>query len=160
MGNRKKIAIGIVLVLLSASIPVPAQQRAAATSGKTIIKDAAARRRLLGSHRFSLQWISWDYFGKAVVTDQRGRLVIRGVQRARRGKDFVRMEGMITRVDAKEFIFNGVIETRVSHNNDGNVCKREGEMTFKITQNRRYWRLQQMLSPCGDETDYVDIFFR
>jgi hypothetical protein len=156
----KKISLAVLLLLSSAAIPAMARQKAATPSGKTVIKDAAAKARLLGSHRFSLQWISWDYFGKAVVTNQKGRLVIRGTQRARDSKDFVRMNGVITEVAAKEFTFNGVIEVKVSHNNNGNVCKREGEMTFKITQNRRYWRLQQMLSPCGDETDYVDIFFR
>ena len=127
---------------------------------KTIINDVKAKRMLLGVHRFSLQWISWDYFGKAVVTSQNGKLVIRGLQRAKDSKDFVKIDGVITEVAAKEFKFNGVIETKVSHNNNGEVCKREGEMTFKITQNRKYWRLQEMQSPCGIETDYVDIFFR
>ena len=156
----KKLSFGILLFVLSVNLNVMAQQKAANRSGKTLIKDAVAKTRLLGSHRFSLQWISWDYFGKAVVTDQRGKLVVRGVQRARDSKDFVRIDGVITEVDAQEFKFNGVIEVKVSHNNNGNICKREGEMTFKITQNRRYWRLQEMQSPCGDETDYVDIFFR
>lgn len=156
----KKISLALLLLLSSAAGSVMAQQKAATPSGKTLIKDAAAKARLLGSHRFSLQWISWDYFGKAVVTNQKGRLLVKGIQRARDSKDFVRMNGVITEVAAKEFTFNGVIEVKVSHNNNGNICKREGEMTFKITQNRRYWRLQQMLSPCGDETDYVDIFFR
>jgi hypothetical protein len=156
----KKISLGIVLFLVSAGTSGMAQEKAASRPGKTIINDAAAKNRLLGSHRFSLQWISWDYFGKAVVTNQRGRLILRGTQRSRENQDFVRIDGVITRVDSKEFTFNGVVEVKVSHNNDGKVCRREGEMTFRITQNRRYWRLQQMLSPCGVETDYVDIFFR
>ena len=31
-------------------------------------------------------------------------------------------------------------------------------MVFAITQNRKYWRLQQMES-CGRLTDYVDIYY-
>ncbi|MBI3649770.1 MAG: hypothetical protein HY231_01840 [Acidobacteria bacterium] len=137
-----------------------ASAQAKSLPAKTLINDARAKAMLLGAHRFSLQWISWDYFGKAIVTDQKGKLIIRGEQRAKEGSDVVRLDGVITQVDAKEFLFNGTIEVKVSHNNNGKVCKREGEMTFKITQNRKYWRLQEMQSPCGDETDYVDIFFR
>jgi hypothetical protein len=42
----------------------------------------------------------------------------------------------------------------------GSPCVRTGPMTFAITQNRRYWRLQEphMVS-CDGSTDYVDIFF-
>jgi hypothetical protein len=160
MMKVKKISLGVFLFLLSAGYNAIAQEKAATNRPKTIIKDAAAKTRLLGSHRFSLQWISWDYFGKAVVTEQKGKLVFRGLQRAKDSKDFVKIDGLITEVAAKEFKFNGTIETKVSHNNNGEICKREGEMTFKITQNRKYWRLQEMQSPCGIETDYVDIFFR
>jgi hypothetical protein len=159
MTNMKKISLGILLIVLSLSVNVMAQQKAG-SSPKTVINDAKAKAMLLGSHRFSLQWISWDYFGKAVITDQKGKLVTRGIQRAKGGSDFVKIDVIITQVDSKEFKFNGIVEVKVSHNNNGNICKREGEMTFKITQNRKYWRLQEMQSPCGDETDYVDIFFR
>jgi hypothetical protein len=33
-------------------------------------------------------------------------------------------------------------------------------MVFKITEKRKYWRLQEMQSPCDTATDYVDIFMR
>jgi hypothetical protein len=154
----KRISLSLFLLLLPLGVDVLFGQKA--STSKTIINDSAAKAMLLGTHRFSLQWISWDYFGKAVVTDQKGRLVIRGEQRSKNGKDFVRMNGVITEVNAKEFQFNGTIDIKVETNADGKLCKREGEMTFKITQNRRYWRLQEMQSPCGVETDYVDIFFR
>lgn len=156
--KMKRTSLGIFILLLVASASTPAGQKASTT--KTVINDRAAKAMLLGTHRFSLQWISWDYFGKAIVTDQKGRLVIRGEQRSKTGKDFVRINGEITEVNAKEFKFNGTVDVKVETNADGKLCKREGEMTFKITQNRRYWRLQEMQSPCGVETDYVDIFFR
>lgn len=160
MMKVKKISLGVLFALLGANLEGVAQEKATMNAAKTIIKDPAAKTMLLGSHRLSLQWISWDYFGKAIVTDQKGKLVIRGIQRSKESQDFVKMDGVITEVDAKEFRFNGIIETKVSHNNNGEICKREGQMTFKITQNRKYWRLQEMQSPCGIETDYVDIFFR
>ena len=118
------------------------------------------QRMLLGTHRFSLQWISWDYFGRAVVSERDGTLYIKGEQKQRRGGDYLRMDGHITEVSAKEFKFTGVVELRVSHINGNKPCKREGELTFAIKGNRRYWRMQEMDSPCDTATDYVDIFFR
>jgi hypothetical protein len=156
--KSSKISLYLLLVLLLAGVDASGVQKASAD--KTIIHDSAAKAMLLGTHRLSLQWISWDYFGKLVVSDQKGRLVIRGEQRSKNGKDFVRINGIITEVDAKEFKFNGTIDVKVETNASGELCKRQGEMTFKITQNRKYWRLQEMQSPCGIETDYVDIFFR
>ena len=149
----------ILIATLAAMTATPAQ-KAEKYSPKVIVNDMAAKQMLAGAHRFSLQWISWDYFGKAVVTDRNGSLFIKGEQRGRGNDDYVTMDGVITRVDAKEFTFEGDIVTRVSHINKGEPCKRSGEMTFRITGNRRYWRLQQMDNPCDEAADYVDIFFR
>jgi hypothetical protein len=44
----------------------------------------------------------------------------------------------------QELRLNGTIITQISHINNGEPCRREGEMTFKITGNRRYWRLAEM----------------
>lgn len=128
--------------------------------GRAVIKDEQAKSKLLGAHRLSLQWISWDYFGKAVVTEKNGTLSISGEQKGRGNGDYLKIKGVITEVDTKEIRFKGTIETKVSHINQGTPCKREGEMTFRITQNRKYWRLQEMDNPCDSATDYVDIFFR
>lgn len=141
-----------VLLLVAVAVPLDAQT-------STVVKDNTARVRLLGKHKLSLQWISWDYFGTATVTERNGVLYLKGEQKSRKGSDFVRIDGIITSVAAKSFTFTGKIITQVSHNNEGNPCTREGEMTFAITGKRRYWRLQQMQSPCGIETDYVDIYF-
>ena len=148
------------LILILAAIATAAAQKAEKVYPKVIVNDMAAKQMLLGAHRFSLQWISWDNFGKATVTEKNGSLFIKGEQRGRGNGDVVTMDGVITRVDAKEFTFDGEIITRVSHINNGEPCKRTGEMTFRITGNRRYWRLQQMNNPCDEAADYVDIFFR
>jgi hypothetical protein len=150
----KKILISVPLLALMA-IATFAQTR-------TDVNDASAARMLLGRHKLSLQWVSWDYFGTATVTNRRGTYSIKGEQRGRgqQRTDLVTIDGVITSIDAKEFGFRGKIVTQVSHINGGEPCVREGEFTFKITGKRRYWRLQQMDNPCDPVTDYVDIFFR
>jgi hypothetical protein len=129
---------------------------------RTDINSASAARMLLGRHRLSLQWVSWDYFGVANVTNRRGTYALKGEQRGRgmsKGSS-VTIDGVITSIDAKEFAFRGKIVTLVTHINGGKPCVRDGDFTFKITGKRRYWRLQQMDNPCDPVTDYVDIYFR
>jgi len=148
----------LVLVLVAVLIFVTG----AAAQDKTDINDAAAARMLLGRHKLSLQWVSWDYFGVATVANARGVYSLKGEQKGRgqSKSDFVTIDGTITSIDAKEFAFSGKIVTQVSHINGGKPCTRDGEFTFKITGNRRYWRMQQMDNPCDPVTDYVDIYFR
>jgi hypothetical protein len=119
-----------------------------------------AKKQLLGEHLLSLQWISWDHFGKAVVTEQNGALSIKGEQKGEKNDDYVTINGIVTKVGAGEFTFTGTIITKISYINGGKPCKREGEMTFRITGKRRYWRLVQMDNPCDQATDYVDIYLR
>ena len=149
----KKLIFASLLILACQNISIFAQN-------KTVINDTKAKKMLLGKHRFSLQWISWDYFGTATVTDKKGVLYLKGEQKRRGGNDYLTIDGVITSIDEKEFKFNGTIVTKVSHINGGEPCTRTEEMTFAITKNRRYWRLQDMRNPCDDVLDYVDIFFR
>lgn len=148
------------LLLILATVTTATAQKSDKYYPKVVVNDMAVKQRLLGVHRFSLQWISWNYFGKATITEKNGSLFIKGEQRGRGNDDYVTMDGVITRVDAKEFIFDGEIITRVSHINKGELCKRTGEMIFRATGNRQYWRLQQIDNPCDQAADYVDIFFR
>ena len=154
----RRFTLSLIVVIITAA--TTAAQKAERYYPKVVVNDMAAKQMLVGVHRLSLQWISWDYFGKATVTEKDGRLFIKGEQRGRGNDDYVTVDGVITRVDAKEFTFEGDIVTRVSHINKGEPCKRTGEMTFRITGNRKYWRLQQMDNPCDEAADYVDIFFR
>ena len=127
---------------------------------KTVVNSAAAKTMLLGKHKLSLQWISWDYFGTATVTDNGGVFRLKGEQKSKEDSDYLKIDGTVTRIDAKEFTFDGEITMQISHINNGEPCKRTGEMTFRITGKRKYWRLQEMKSPCDVTTDYVDIFFK
>lgn len=127
---------------------------------KTIVNSAPAKSMLLGRHKLSLQWISWDYFGAATISQRGGVFYLKGEQKSRKDKDFVRVDGRITEINARDFRFDGTIVTQVSHINGGAPCERTGEMTFKITGSRKYWRLQEMDNPCDTAADYVDIFFK
>ena len=151
--KRLLTLVSIFTVISLAAFVVPAQQ-------KTDINDTDAAKMLVGRHKLSLQWISWDYFGVATVTNTRGAYSLRGEQKGCGNMDFVKIDGTITTIEAKEFTFNGKITLQISHINDGHSCEREGKFTFKITGKRKYWRLQQMDNPCDPVTDYVDIYFR
>lgn len=146
-----------VLLLLIVSLAICS---AAFGQEKTDINDHAAAKRLLGRHNISLQWISWDYFGSAQVTNKGGIYRIKGEQKGRGSTDLVSVEGAITQIDAREFKFDGKIITQVSHINGGKPCERTGQMIFRITGKRKYWRLQQIDNPCDSVADYVDIYFR
>lgn len=148
---KRSLAMAAMVLLLAA---------AALSQSKTDVNDRNAARMLLGKHKISLQWISWDYFGKAVVTNKGGVYSLKGEQKGRGNTDFVKVDGRITQINAKDFKFDGTIVTQVSHINGGKPCERKGEMTFRITSNRRYWRLKEMDNPCDTAADYVDIYFR
>ncbi len=116
------------------------------------------RAALLGDHRLSLQWISWEKFGTASVVDNDGVLVLKGSQHV--GDEYLTVEGTVTSIEPKKFTMHGVIVTKIDSINKGQPCKRSGDMTFAITGARKYWRLQQMDNPCEAVTDYVDIYLR
>lgn len=149
----RKIILLAFLVLSGLSCSVFAQE-------KTVVNDVKARNMLLGKHLLSLQWISWDYFGLATVTNKQGVYYLKGRQKQRGGTDFLEVDGVITEVNAKNFKFDGKITMQISHINGSEPCVREGEMTFAVTGKRKYWRLQEMDNPCESATDYVDIYFR
>ena len=145
----------ILVLTVIAAVGAFAQER-------TELRDRAASAMLLGTHRLSLQWISWDYFGTATVRNARGTYRMTGQQKGRgsSASDLLTVDGWIVSVDAKEFVFRGKIVTKISHINGGEPCVRDGEFIFRITGKRRYWRMQQIDNPCDQAADYVDIYFR
>lgn len=152
----KKIStfLPALLLICFGALSISAQSR-------TVINDANAAKMLLGRHMLSLQWISWDYFGTATITNTKGVYRIKGEQKAKGpSTDFLRIDGTITEIDAREFKFNGTVTMQIDHINNGEPCVREGDLTFKITGTRKYWRMQEMDSPCDVTTDYVDVYFR
>lgn len=127
------------------------------TASPSSEKLTAAEKKLLGKHMFSLQWISWEQFGSAVVT--RGKQGLEIDARQELDSDFVTLKGTIEIIDEKAFNFTGEVVTRVHHINNGIACKRDGTFEFRATGTRKYWRMQQMENPCDPVTDYIDVFF-
>ncbi|MGC6405556.1 hypothetical protein ACNO7K_03800 [Bisgaard Taxon 45] len=113
--------------------------------------------KLIGEHKLSLQWVSWETFGSVDILRDAEGLSIEGMQKV--NGNFVSLFGKIMVIDEKAFLFTGEIVTRVDHINNGNACTRNGTFEFRATGKRQYWRLQQMKNPCDPVTDYVDVYF-
>ena len=112
-------------------------------------------KNILGIHRFALQWISWEKFGKANFYEKNGELYLDANQSI--NSDYVKLNGKVEIVGEDHFILDGTLITRVSHINNGQECVRNGTFNFK-TRGRAYFRLMEMDNPCDGVTDYVDIF--
>jgi hypothetical protein len=154
---------GVILLLAFAfgSLSVNSQDSNLSAMPKTQVISAGGRSQLLGKHKFQLHWISWNRwkdFADLTVVERQGKLLVKG--RQQKGGDYLEIDGFASQIEDKQFTFDGSIVTRVSYKNNGNPCRREGAMTFKIIGKRKYWRLQEMQSPCDETTDYVDIFLR
>ncbi|MDR2366186.1 MAG: hypothetical protein LBD68_10125 [Zoogloeaceae bacterium] len=121
---------------------------------------ASLEQKLLGSHLFSLQWVSWKKFGTAEITRKEdGQLYIDASQSL--DGNYVTLQGVLTPINAAEFTVEGELITRTSDINNSEPCARSGTFNFKATGTRKYWRLQQMNNPCdGIYAEYVDVFFK
>jgi hypothetical protein len=156
-----KTLLCLALLAFSAALqtgPAPAAQVAsAAAAERTIVRDTAALARLRRNSGISLQWISFEApeRGHVRVTDRGGFVHLSGSQSGNGGE--LRLEGDVLAIDAASFTFRGEISI-VDTPDPGRNCLREGEFEFRVTQRRRYWRLQQM-EACDGLTDYVDIYF-
>lgn len=135
----------------SAVVPVP-------SAHGTIVSDQAALDRLRGNSGITLQWIGWDDRGQLEVTQPAATIYLRGSQTAGDGTGKLSLDGTVTDISSDRFSFDGTI-TIIDTPDAGRDCVRSGPMLFQVTQNRKYWRLQNM-EACGDGlTDYVDIYF-
>ncbi|MBR5687135.1 MAG: hypothetical protein IKX36_04170 [Prevotella sp.] len=154
----------LILLLLSfVVVGVNGQTKKRTTKRKATVTQRARtpEQMVIGKHMLSLQWISWDYYGTCNITKQPdGTLRCKGEQLSRENDDYLRIDGEISIVDAKHLVFTGTIATKIYHINNGQECLREGTFDFESTQNRKYWRLQQMENPCDMCADYVDIYFK
>ncbi len=131
-------------------------------SAQTIINNQAAKKQLMGTHKFNLQWLDEKQIGSVKITEKNGQLYIKGNQTITSGegaKDTLEIDGAISQVNKRSFIFNGKIITKVYHIAAGKRCVRQGKMTFRISGKRKYWRLKENQNPCSGATDYVDIYF-
>jgi hypothetical protein len=129
----KALLTGLAFALIATSAPA---QSPPAPGERTIVNDRAALARLQRNSGITLQWISFE-------SPARGHVV-------------ARMNGGL-RIDARSFTFRGRIVITDAPDRDRN-CVRDGTYEFRVTGQRRYWRLQEM-TVCDGLTDYVDIYF-
>jgi hypothetical protein len=144
----------LIVTLLLAATPVQAR-----TLGETQILNEAALTKLKRNKGVTLQWI-WDAKpGALSVTETPEGVRLKGGQGPHDG-DELTIDGVVTRIEAKNFWFKGRI---VIVDNETNApCVREGAYTFRITSGRKYWRMKEQEARCpgrADLTDYVDIRF-
>jgi len=132
-----------------------------AGDGRTVVKDEAAKARILGVYGFTCQWVQWGREkGRVEITADQGLLRLRGEQVAKGTGDFVRIEGTVTEVRAGAFTFRGRIVLQVTHLNGGKPCEREGDFAFQVRGGRKFWRMHPMENPCDPPVvDYVDVHF-
>ena len=122
--------------------------------------EAKAKKKILGKHPLTLQWISRDYPGVINIYEENGVIKAEGKQTGigKHKSDYLKIIGTIKIVNDKHFILNGIVETKVYHLNGGEPFKRRGTFNFKATGNRQYWRMQEM--NMGEAYDYVDIYWK
>ena len=151
--NEQKFAQRITTVFQ----PAPSAEQTSPAAPAQTQPLSPAEQKLLGQHMFSLQWISWEQFGTAVVTQEASGLHIKAQQEL--NGDYVTLVGQVTVKNEKEFTITGELITCVHYINNGEPCVRNETFTFKNTGTRKYWRLQEMDNPCDIGVDYVDIYF-
>ncbi|HET8829196.1 MAG TPA: hypothetical protein VFM79_07625 [Pelobium sp.] len=123
------------------------------------VKEPVTTQKGEGKHPISLHWIGWDRPGNATLKPIDSEwFSISGSQKNKAG-DYLIIEGKIKRIGEKELEFTGIIVTKVSNNNGGEPCVKQGKQTFYGKGNRTYFRLQNMENCEGGMlVDYVDIF--
>jgi hypothetical protein len=148
-----KLALAFTLTL--AATGAAAQETPA---GRTIVEDRAALQRLRRNSGITLQWISFETArrGHVRVSERNGLVRLTGRQDGPNGAS-VRLDGEVLSIGSRSFTLQGRILIRNAPD-QGRECVRDGTYEFRVTQNRRYWRLQQM-TVCDGLTDYVDIYY-
>ena len=151
------IALLASLAAAALTAPIGAAPAAQTSAERTLVRDPAALARLRRNSGITLQWISFESpaRGHVYVTERGGLVHLRGSQSGNGGR--LELEGDVLSIDAASFTFRGRISI-VDTPDRGRNCLRDGTYEFRVTQRRRYWRLQQM-EACDGLTDYVDIYY-
>ena len=118
-----------------------------------------------GDHALSLQWLQNNNgVGKARIYRDHGQLLLDGYQEERyKGElNTMTIKGSIRVISARALEFKGTIVTRISYINEGAPRERKGTFLMKAWGARKFWRMQEMTEPDGQDevTDYIDLHFR
>jgi hypothetical protein len=113
-----------------------------------------------GKHQIILQWLDENPSGSVSISKlSDNKYKIEGGQESRTNSDYLIINGTLTPINKNELVFDGTLIYKVEISNSGLPCDKSGRHIFKSTQNRKYWRMQEMTNCDGILTDYVDIFF-
>lgn len=155
-----KTGILLLILLLTLTVMSVGQGTTTTKATKTVVNSEPAKKMLLGNRGLRLQWLDFNSkeLGKVAITDKDGLLYVEGRQEVK--GDYLEIKGTIAEINEKQFLFDGVIITRVNYINKGEPCKREGRFTFRISGARQFWRMKEQQNPCDEAADYVDIMFR
>lgn len=150
----------LAVFALPAALPVTAahaQTQPAVT--KTEVRDRAALDRLRRNSGVGLQWFFTNQRGQLRATWQGGVLHLEGGQsHSYRGlAGTLKLNGDVVSIAADRFIFRGQILITDAPDK-GRIIDRIGDFEFRITQKRKYWRMQDFTAKDG-LADYVDIYF-
>jgi hypothetical protein len=139
--------------------------------GQAILIEALSRQNLPLDREFvealksnsgiTLQWIETEQRGKLKVSESAdGVISMSGKQVGDNGQDTISIEGKVVLNTPTAFVMLGTIEFDVQSLREGGdpLCRREGAFTFRITGDRKYWRLLEKSGHCGRSTDCVDIY--
>ncbi|MDB5014625.1 MAG: Uncharacterized protein JWQ25_2827 [Daejeonella sp.] len=114
-----------------------------------------------GEHALTLQWISWNDPGSVTIEETSdGWYKISGSQFNKNKENYLKINGRIKPITDRELEFEGEIESRIDHINNGDPCIKSGKQKFIATGSKKYWRLENMINCEGNMvTDYIDIYF-
>ncbi len=167
MKNIIKTFVFVCIALMAGHVQAQTRKPASRSRVSTAVrKPVSSTPRIVGKHMLSLQWLSWKKFGSCTISaaNSNGEYEIHGKQlggdEPGNVNDYLYIDGVITYSDPYHLKFKGSIRTKVYHINNGEEVVRDGEYDFARTENRKYWRMQQMENPADHCTDYVDIYFQ
>lgn len=138
-------------------IPAPPEGLAA-----TVVSDTDEYALLVGGHSVTLHWVGWDEPGELLVVDDLGLLYLEGRQDGIGAQvgDWMTFSGFVTLVDANKFQIAGKMEYFVASLTGKYTCQHSGLLNFERAKGKKYWRLVEEKSPCGDYVEYLDIQLR
>ena len=156
MRNVLKSSAVVLAAMIVAAPPVAADHHAPGADGPLL--DAGTLERLAGNSGITLQWISWEDRGVAMVRSlPDGTVRLSGGQIDPKGAGTLWLDGEVVEAGPDYFVLDGLI--RISETPDaGRVCQANKQWRFAITQNRKYYRLREF-EWCDGLTDYIDIYF-
>jgi len=144
--------VALVIATMPASLPAQGSER-------TIVTDRPALQRLRRNSGITLQWISFSRVprGHVRIDERRGLIRLTGSQSSPGSAARLDVDGEVLAIGPRSFTFRGRIAIENAPD-PGRQCLRDGTFEFRVTGNRRYWRMQN-IEACDGLADYVDIYF-